>query len=80
MVATRDRISFRFQGRQAIGDGNATAAAHQEGKVILGVANPDSTLRRQVKLFQRCHRSGSLVDAGWQHHDGALVEKDLQLQ
>ena len=48
--------------------------------VVLGVADADDVVRRDLELLERGHEPRRLVDAGRQDHDGAFVEDHLQLE
>ena len=65
---------------QRAADGRGALAELQERVVVLGVADADDVVRRDLELLERGHEPRRLVDAGRQDHDGAFVEDDLQLE
>ena len=48
--------------------------------VVLGVADADDVVRRDLELLESGHEARRFVHAGRQDHDGAFVEDDLQLE
>ena len=48
--------------------------------IVLCVSDAHYIVSRKPHLLQRAFEAAGLVDAGRQHHDGPLVEDDLQLQ
>ena len=78
--AARDHVGGLLEAGQRVGDRDRAPAERQEGVVVLRVADADDVVRRQTQLVERGGQARRLVDAGRQHHDGALVEDDLQLQ
>src|SRR5215216_1377486 len=73
-------VGSRFERWHGIGDRYRAFARSQKRVVVLGVTNPDHVVQRQTKRTQRGRQASALGRAGGQHHDGALVEDDLQLQ
>lgn len=65
------------------GSALATAAAKPQASrtlIVLRVADRDHVVRRNIQFGEGRLQAARLVDAGRQHHDGSLVEDDLQLQ
>ena len=78
-LALRDQGSGILEPRQGVGDGDRHAAQVQEREIVLGVTHRDHVAGRNLQLLQGRAQPAFLVDAGRQHHHGALVENDLQL-
>jgi hypothetical protein len=76
----RDQVGAVAQRRQRVGHGDAALAGGQERVVVLGVAHADGVAWREPERVERGGQAGALVDAAREHHDGALVEDDLQLE
>src|SRR5207249_1657347 len=52
----------------------------QKGVIVFSVSDSDDVVRRQFQLIQCNLQAGRFVHSGRQHHHGALVEDDLQLE
>ena len=78
--AGRDHVGGLLDRGQGVGDSNRAAADRQEGMVVLGIASAHDIVARETKLAQGRLQAGCFVDAGRQHHHGALVEGDQQLE
>ena len=78
--AAQAEIGRVAQRGQRVADGRRSLAELQERVVVLGVADADDVVRRDLELLESGHEAGRFVHAGRQHHDGAFVEDDLQLE
>jgi hypothetical protein len=80
VIGRRDEIHARLDAVERVGDRDGALARRQEGMVVLGVADADDVVRRQMEVRERALEAGGLVHARRQHHDGALVEDHLELE
>ena len=80
VISPGDEVRPLLERRQRIGDGHGAFAHRQESMVVLRVAHADAVVRRELHFRERGGKAACLVHARRQHHHGALVEDDLQLE
>src|SRR6185369_3941236 len=67
------------QRRHRVGHRHRALAHRQERVIVLGVADADHVVRRQLERRQRRRQPGALGDAARQQHERALVEDERAL-
>jgi hypothetical protein len=80
VIGSQHDVGAVLQRRQRIGNGGRAFAHAQKRMIVFRIAYADGIVCRYSDLAQRRRQAARLGDAGGQHHDGALVEDDLQLQ
>ncbi len=79
-LSPRHKGSGVLQPGQGVCHRDRHPAKIQEGKIVLGIPHCDNVAGRDVEFLECGSQPAFLVDTGRQHHHGALVEDDLQLQ
>ena len=75
----RHEVGALAQCGDRVGDGHRALREGEERVVVLGIADADHVVRRQLERRQRVQQTGALGDAGRQQHESVLVEHERPL-
>lgn len=80
VLSLQPNVDFFAHHRKRVRNGRRTAADVKKRKIVFGIADAEHAVWPKSERMDGGAKPARLVDTGWEHHERAFVERDLDIE